>query len=74
MPFQIVLLTSSCGAGRREIKRFVFILYCFPVRIKEFTHNCTPYAKWGVVILESSLERYLSWQSSPHIWLSKKMV
>ena len=22
-PFQIVLLTSSCGAGRREIRRFV---------------------------------------------------
>jgi len=24
--------------------------------IKE-THNCTPYAKWGVVIPESSIER-----------------
>ena len=22
-PFQIVLLTSSCGAGRRELRRFV---------------------------------------------------
>ena len=49
------------------------ILYCFPVRgIKVFTHNCTPYAKWGVVIPESSLERYIPWQSSPHIWSSKK--
>jgi len=24
------------------------------------THNCTPYAKWGVVSPESSLERNLS--------------
>ena len=51
------------------------ILYCFPVRgIKEFTHQRNPYAKWGVVIPESSLERNLPWQFSPHIWLSKKPV
>jgi len=46
--------------GIGDLSLCSFILYCFPIRgIKEFTHNCTPYAKWGVVISESSLERYL---------------
>ena len=55
--------------GIGEFSLCSFILYCFPVRgIKELTHNHTPYAKWGVVIPESSLERYLPWESSLHIW------
>ena len=40
------------------------ILYCFPVwGIKEFTLYCTPYAKCGVVIPESSFERNLPYGS-----------
>ena len=85
--FRIFLLTSKLQSGWERDKEVCrkkgigdfslrsFSLYCFPVRgIKEFTHNCTPYAKWGVVIPESSLERYLPWQSSPHIWSRKKLV
>jgi len=45
-----------------EIKKGIgdsFILYCFPVRVIKKTHNCTPYAKWGVVSPDRSLERNL---------------
>ena len=66
---QIVLVTSSCGAGRKVIRNFgggrVWGISvedpCFPLcyshsdlsGIKE-THNCTPYAKWGVGSLKAS--------------------
>ena len=82
-PLQIVLLTSCCGAGRREIRRFVGgrVLGIAPSSLRSFyytlsklrgikkTHNCTPYAKWGVV--RSPSERNLPQQSSPHSWSSK---
>ena len=37
-----------------------FILYCFQLRGIKETCNCTPYAKWGVVIPESSLVIFYS--------------
>jgi len=58
-PFQIVLLISSCGADRREIRRFVerrvqgiapYVPSFYTVSqlrgIKE-THNCTHLGKMG---------------------------
>ena len=65
-------MISNCGAGRREIRRFVGrtvqgIAPCVPSFYTDFqlreikeTDNCTPFAKWGVVSPESSLERNLS--------------
>ena len=65
-PLQIVLVTLSCGAGRREIRRFgggrvwgiscsrrSLCVKCFPTKrnFKE-THNCTAYAKWRVESLK----------------------
>ena len=65
----LVLVTSSCEAGRREIRRFgggrvwgisVKALPAFlPVKVfltkRTFkaTHNCTAYTKWGAVSLHA---------------------
>ena len=66
---QIVLLTLSCGAGRREIKEVCrrkgigdFSLCSFYYTLSELrgikeTHSSTSYAKWGV--LRSPSERNL---------------
>jgi len=59
---QFTAIPNSCsGAGSREIRRFVggrvqgialpvpSLLHFFQVKGIKETHNCTPYAKWGVV-------------------------
>ena len=67
-PFQTVLLTSSCGAGRREIGCFqaeeyrgllsdVLLYYTLSCLRGNKKPQFTPYAKWGVVSPEALLRK-----------------
>ena len=80
-PLQIILLTSSWGAGRREIRMYKGLLpivrhvIVFPNlgNFKE-AHNCTPSVKWGVVSLKALKGIFHSSPWSLPIWSSKKLV
>ena len=76
-PFQIVLfdieLWSRQGRDKEVCRKkgigdFSLCSFYTVSQLRELrkTHNWTPYAKWEVVIPESSLERNLPQQSSPH--------